>query len=277
MRYLAGGVCQDMARDELSVFTTGDGCTVAYRIDGPPAAPVLVLSNSIGTTMGMWDAQLAALSQSFRVLRYDTRGHGASGAPAGPYSLDRLGYDVVELLDALGLDRVHFCGLSLGGFIGQWLGYRQPSRIDHLILANTAAHLEPRSFWDGRIADVLAAGDLTEIANSFLRNWFPANMLDPLDEAVIPFQAGLLAMNPFGLAGCYAAVRDTDLRATGALITRPTLVVAGEFDTVTTLAHGEFIASAVPGARLVTLPVVHLSNVEQPREFLEATLEFLPG
>ena len=119
---------------DLSIFTTGDGCRIAYRFDGPANKPVLVLSNSIGTTLNMWDMQIQDLSEHFRVLRYDTRGHGASGVPAGAYSMDRLGRDVIELLEALNISRVHFCGLSLGGMVGQWLGIHAPDRIDRLTL-----------------------------------------------------------------------------------------------------------------------------------------------
>src|SRR5689334_23793718 len=140
-----------------SFVTTGDGRRIAYRLDGPADRPVLVLSNSIGTTLNMWDGQITELSQYFRVLRYDTRGHGTSDAPAGPYSMDRLGRDVLELLDALGIDRAHFLGLSLGGLIGQWLGIHAPDRIDRLVLANTSAHLGPPEHFDARIAEVSQA------------------------------------------------------------------------------------------------------------------------
>ena len=159
---------------DLSFFTTGDGVCIAYRIDGDARLPVLVLSNSIGTTLHMWDGQIPALSRHFRVLRYDTRGHGASGVPAGAYSMDRLGRDVIELLDGLDIPRAHFLGLSLGGFIGQWLGVHAPDRIDRLILANTSAYLGPAPQWDARIAATLEAPDMTDTTDMFLGNWFPA-------------------------------------------------------------------------------------------------------
>ena len=141
--------------EDLSIFTTGDGCRIAYRFDRPANKPVLVLSNSIGTTLNMWDIQIPDLSKHFRILRYDIRGHGASGVPAGAYSFDRLGRDVIELLDALNISRAHFCGLSLGGIIGQWLGIHTPDRIDRLILCNTSPFLGPAAQWDSRIAPVL--------------------------------------------------------------------------------------------------------------------------
>ena len=152
---------------------TGDGCRIAYRFDGPAEKPVLVLSNSIATVLEMWDGQVAELSRHFCVLRYDFRGHGATSVPTGSYSMDRLGRDVIELLDALHIGRVHFCGLSLGGMVGQWLGIHVPERIDKLILCNTSAFLGPVSQFDEWIASVLAASDMSETAERFLRNWFP--------------------------------------------------------------------------------------------------------
>ena len=261
--------------EDLSIFTTGDGCKIAYRFDGPADKPVLVLSNSIGVTLNMWDPQIPDLSRHFRVLRYDTRGHGASGVPAGGYSTDRLGRDVIELLDALNISRAHFCGLSLGGMIGQWLGVHTPDRINRLILCNTSSFVGPAEQWDGRIASVLQAENMSETAEMFLRNWFPPHMLEAENATVRTFRAMLLATDPRGLAGCWAAVRDMDMRRTVALINRPTLVIAGQYDTVTALSHGELIAATVPGARLVALPAVHLSNIEYPEAFLDAVLEFL--
>jgi 3-oxoadipate enol-lactonase len=141
----------------LSIFTAGDGCRIAYRFDGPADKPVLVLSNSIGTTLNMGDQQTPDLAKHFRVLRYDTRGHGSSDVPAGAYSVDRLGRDVIELLGALNISRVHFCGLSLGGIVGQWLGIHTPDRIGRLVLCNTASFLGPAEQWDNRIASVRQA------------------------------------------------------------------------------------------------------------------------
>jgi 3-oxoadipate enol-lactonase len=254
--------------------TTGDGVRLAHRFDGEPGAPVLLLSNSIGTDLHMWDGQVPALAEHFRVLRYDARGHGASDVPSGPYSLDRLGRDVVELLDALRLERVHVLGLSLGGMVAQWLGIHVPERVDRLVLANTAAHLGPPQQWDQPIADLLAAPDMRATAEAFLHDWFPARMLDG-DEVVDGFRRTLLATRREGVAGSWAAVRDYDLRRTAALVRSPTLVLAGEHDTVTSAAHGREIASIVPGARYLELPVMHMSNVEAPAEFVDAVVAFL--
>jgi 3-oxoadipate enol-lactonase len=211
---------------DLSYFSAGDGVRLAYRLDGSADAPLLVLSNSIATTLRMWDRQIPELSKRYRVLRYDTRGHGASDAPAGAYSLDRLGRDVLELLDALGIETIRFCGLSFGGLIGQWLGVQAPERIERLILANTSPFLGPAEQWDQQISAVVAAKDLRPIADSFLR--------------------------------------DADMLRTIQLINCPTLVIAGEHDTVTLPEHGKAIADTIPSAQLVTLSTVHLSNVKLP-------------
>jgi 3-oxoadipate enol-lactonase len=263
--------------NDRSFFTTGDGCRIAYRLDGPADRPVLVLSNSIATTLEMWDGEVAALTQQFRVLRYDTRGHGQSDAPAGPYSMDRLGRDVVELLDTLNIERVHFCGLSLGGIIGQWLGIHVPDRIERLILCNTSSYLGPSAQWDNVIASLKGISDLTEFGKMFIGNWFPRHMIEARQPIVETFRSMVLSTPAQGLAGCFAAIRDADLRRTIALIRNPTLVIAGQYDTVTLASHGELIAQTIPGARLLTLPAVHLSNVEHPARFVEAVLGFLGG
>lgn len=256
-------------------FITGDGCKIAYRLDGEAGRPVLVLSNSIATTHRMWDDQIDDLAQSFRVLRYDTRGHGLSDAPAGAWSLDRLGRDVLELTDALGIQRFHFCGLSLGGFVGQWLGARAPERLDRLILSNTSPYLGPAAQWDALIKTVLEGRDMSAMADMFMGNWFPQHMRTQQAEVVERFRAMVMATSPEGLAGCFAVVRDADLRRTNALVTVPTLVIGGADDTVTLASHSEQIAESIPGARLVILPGVHMLNVEHAKDFIELVTTFL--
>jgi 3-oxoadipate enol-lactonase len=258
-----------------SFITTGDGVRIHYRLDGAADRPVLLLSNSIGTDLHMWDGIVPALAGHFRLLRYDARGHGASEVPSGPYSLDRLGRDVAELLDALGMQRVHVLGLSLGGIVAQWLAIHLPERVDRLVLANTAAHLGPAPQWDRAIADLLAAPDMRATAEMFLGNWFPAAMLQENGEAVQAFRRTLLATRREGVAGSWAGIRDADLRRTIALIPRPTLVIAGAHDPVTSERHGREIAATIPGAKLRVLPVQHLSNVERPREFAGEVIAFL--
>lgn len=255
--------------------TLGDGTRLAYRFDGPHDAPVLLLSNSLGTDHAMWDPQMAGLTQHFRVLRYDQRGHGASDAPAGAYSMDRLGRDVVELLDALGIAKAHFCGLSLGGMVGQWLAVHAPERIDKLILANTSAYMGPPSGWQGRIAGVLADG-MAPLAQASIGRWFTPAFPAQAPEAVEPIRQMLLANNPAGYAGCCAAIRDMDQRPTAPLNRLPTLVIAGAQDQATPVEASRFLVEAAADARLQVLePAAHLSNVEQPAAFLAAITAFL--
>jgi 3-oxoadipate enol-lactonase len=256
-------------------FSAGDGCRIAYRLDGAEDRPVLAFSNSIATNLHMWDRSIAALGGSFRLLRYDVRGHGGSDVPAGGYSLDRLGRDVVELLDHLQFDRTHFLGLSLGGFVGQWLGVYAPERIERLVLSNTSPYLAAEVPFNDQIRTTLAAPDMDDIACGFMRNWFPPSWLAGSNEIVDEFRAMVLATPPQGLAGCYAALRDADLRRTIALITAPTLVIGGEEDAVTKPSHSREIAAAIPEAELVLLPGVHILNVEQPERFIGAVSSFL--
>jgi 3-oxoadipate enol-lactonase len=263
-----------MSTERLKHFETDDGCRIAFRLDGPEAAPVLMLSNSLGTDMGMWDPQMVALTKKFRVLRYDSRGHGSSDRPLGAYSMDRLGRDAVQLLDNLDLDRVHFCGLSKGGMVGQWLGFRSPERIDRLILANTAAYMGPPANWQARIAGVMRDG-MAPLVEASLKRWFTAGFPERNPDAVAPIRQMLLACNPVGYSGCCAAIRDMDMRATASSISRPTLVIAGAEDPSTSVADAQFLVNQIPVARLVVLPAAHLSNVEQAGSFTDALLDFL--
>lgn len=258
----------------VQFFTTDDGCRIAYRFDGPEGAPVLMLSNSLGTTMEMWAPQMAAFSQRFRVLRYDSRGHGQSGSPAGAYSMDRLGRDAVLLLDAVGVERADFCGLSKGGMVGQWLGVRAPERIGRLILANTSAYMGPPSGWQSRIEGVLRDG-MAPLAEASIARWFTAAFPSRAPQAVAPIREMLLACNPSGYAGCCAAIRDMDLRPTAALITSPTLVIAGSQDPSTSVADGRWLADQVKDGRLIEVEAAHLSNVERPGDFASAVVGFL--
>lgn len=235
-----------------------------------------MLSNSLGTAMAMWEPQMTAFAKHFRVLRYDSRGHGLSDAPAGAYSIDRLGRDVLELLDALGIARVTFCGLSKGGMVGQWLGWRSPERLERLILANTSPYMGPPEGWDGRIRTVLAEG-MAVMTGPVLQRWFRPGFLDTASDAVAPVRAMLLATPATGYAGCGAAIRDMDQRTVAKLIEVPTLVIAGSQDPATPIDHAEFLAANIPGARLATLDAAHLSNVEQPAGFTQAVLGIPPS
>lgn len=251
----------------------GDGCAIAYRLDGPENAPILLLSNSLGTTTAMWEPQMAALTAVRRVLRYDTRGHGASDAPLGAYSIDRLGRDVVELLDALDVERVDFCGLSMGGMIGQWLGWRAPGRIDRLVLANTSAFMGPPQGWDARIRLVTEQG-MEAMVEPVIQRWFRSEFAG-VSEEVARVRAMLLATPVRGYAGCCAAIRDMDQRRSVSMICAQTLVIGGTSDPATPPEHAEHLRAAIKKARLRLLPAAHLSNIEASQAFNEEILKFL--
>lgn len=252
----------------------GDGCQIACRIDGPADAPVLMLSNSLGTSMAMWDPQMEALFAHFRVLRYDMRGHGRSDAPPGAYGLDRLGRDAEEILDALAIDRVDFCGLSLGGMVGQWLGIRAPERLHKLVLANTSSYMGPPSGWDARIELVRRDG-MAPLVVASVERWFTPAFREREEGVVAAIAAMLSSTDRGGYAGCCAAIRDMDMRHSASLIAVPTLVIGGTRDPATPPLHSGSLVGVIKGARLAMLDAAHLSNVEQAGDFTRALLSFL--
>ncbi|WP_068081295.1 3-oxoadipate enol-lactonase [Novosphingobium rosa] len=259
----------------MDFITTLDGCRIAYRWDGPQDAPVLLLSNSLGTDHAMWEPQISGLAVRFRVLRYDQRGHGRSDAPAGAYSMDRLGHDALDLLDALGIAKADFCGLSLGGMVGQWLAVHAPERIGKLILANTSAYMGLPANWQSRIDSVREQG-MAPLAQASIARWFTPGFADRMPDAMAPIHAMLLATDPVGYAGCCGAIRDMDQRPTSFLNTLPTLVIAGAQDPATPVAASEFLAERARHGRIEILAdAAHLSNVEQPEAFLKSMLAFL--
>jgi len=266
---------EDNAHMKTNIITTGDGKRIAYSLDGPKDAPVVLLLNSIATTMHMWDGNLDDFVHTYQVLRYDFRGHGESDAPAEPYSIDRFGYDVIELLDALNIDTVDVIGLSLGGLVAQWLAIYAPERVRKLVLANTFAYLSPRSERDELIIKAQHTTDMAGFADMFMANWFPTEMLKSHDPIIEPFRQVILTMSPQGLAGALAVVRDTDYRRVIKLIQAPTLVIGGQYDIVTTLELSEEIAASIPHAQLEVLPGSHLSNVQFPERFAQIVLQFL--
>ena len=247
---------------------------IHYEITGDPGLPVLVLSHSLGVSLGMWDLQLPALFSGFRVLRYDTRGHGRSAAPEGPYTAADLGGDVIGLFDTLGIECASFCGLSMGGVIGQWLAINAPSRIHKLILASTAAKIGTQETWNTRITTILQDG-LQSIIPGTLERWFTADFRASDTEIVADVATSLEATTAQGYLGCCAAIRDADFRATIAAITASTLVISGTQDPVTPPQDGRFLTQNIAGAEFVELPAAHLCNVELAEEFSATLLNFL--
>ena len=256
----------------MPLLQIGDA-EIHYRLEGPAGAPVLVLSNSLGTTLEMWSPQMPAFTEHFRVLRYDTRGHGRSGVTPGPYTLARLGQDVLALLDGLGIPRAHFCGISMGGLIGQWLGVHAPGRLDRLVLASTAARVGTEAGWRERAAVVRSQG-MEPVAAGTPGRWFTPGFVAAQPAVVAGLVEGLRASSPEGYAACCDALASADLRRDIAAIPVPTLAIAGRLDPVTTPADADFIAGQV-GARRVDLDASHISNVEQAEAFTAAVLDFL--
>jgi 3-oxoadipate enol-lactonase len=251
-----------------------DGCPINVEIEGPDKAPVLLFSNSLGTNLHMWDEQAKHLAKRFRVVRYDQRGHGKSGAPKTAYTLERLGKDAVAILDGLKIERAHFCGLSMGGFTGMWLGRLAPKRIGKLILSNTAAKIGDPIIWNGRIQTVLGKG-MGAIVEGVLERWFTKAFREKEPQAVARVREMLMTTPPQGYAGCSAAIRDMDQRWDIGAIALPTLVIAGEHDPATTMKDGELIASRIAGSKFVKLNAAHLSNIEQGKQYTDTIEKFL--
>ncbi len=259
----------------MAIFDSGKG-KLHYQLEGADDAPLLVLSNSLGTTLDMWVPQMPALLEHFRVLRYDTRGHGQSEVTPGPYSIAQLGNDVLALLDHMKAPRAHFCGLSMGGMTGIWLGIHAPDRIDRLVLCNTSAAIGVPEMWNARIAQVRQGG-MAVVIDAVLERWFTNDFLSHAPAQVDRVRA-MLANTPVeGYVATCAAVRDMDQRADLGRIATPTLVIGGKYDKSTPPEHGELIAKSVPGARYVELNAAHLSNWEAAQAFTRHAVNFLRG
>lgn len=251
-----------------------NGATLFVRCDGDRGRPTVVLSNSLGTDLSMWDAQAAILATRFHVVRYDTRGHGGSSARPGPYTISLLGADVLAVLDNLEIERAHFIGLSMGGVIGQWVGVHAPQRLHKLVLANTASRIGTPDGWHARAASVRASGML-EIAAGAPGRWFTPEFVARQPVVVGTMQKTLRGLDPEGYAACCEALAGADLTGIVGRIAAPTLVIAGAHDPVTTVLDAGQLADAIEDASVVTLPASHLSNIEAPDRFTQAVTTFL--
>ena len=247
-----------------------------YALDGISGRPAVLLGGSLGTTLAMWQPQLPALSERFRVIRYDHRGHGGSAVVPGPYTIDELGSDVLAMLDRLEVERVFYCGLSLGGMIGMWLASHAPARIQRLVLVCTSAYLPPAEAWTQRAATVREAGSPEAVADAVIARWFTEPYVRERPDVVARHRAMIADTSAEGYAGCCEAIAIMDLRPGLARIVAPTLVIGAEQDPATPPEHVRAIAAGIPGARLEILdPAAHLSSVERSAEVTQLIVDHL--
>lgn len=255
-------------------FATVNNIRLHYQIEGDEDAPVLMLCNSLGTTLEMWEPQMSSLLTQFRVLRYDARGHGQSDVPTGPYTIEQLGQDALGLLDHLALKRVDFCGLSMGGMTGMWLGTHHAKRLKRLVLCNTAAKLGTPELWNSRLA-VLARDGMAGLADGVLDRWFTPRFQKRAPHAIEKVRAMLLGTTPQGYEANVIAIREMDQLADIAKVDVPTLVIAGRHDGSTPPELGREVAQRISDSRYVELDAAHLSNWEQAGAFTVALMDFL--
>ena len=252
-----------------------NGVDVAYRFDGPEDGPVLLVANSLMANGSMWDGNVAALSDRYRVLRYDKRGHGASGVSNGPYTIAQLADDAIGLLDALQIDKAHFMGLSIGGMIGQQLGARFPERILSLSLCNTASEMPPRSLWEERFAIARAQG-IVGLVDGTIQRWFTAPFIKRAPQEIEKVRQMILGTNLDGYIACGSAVRDMAQSTMLLKIKTPTLVLSGRDDPACTVDQGTVLHRLIDHSKMVVIEqAAHLSNIEQPEVFNRTVREFI--
>ena len=252
-----------------------DGLKIAYRVDEPDEAPAVVLINSLGTDLHMWDAQAEQLSRILRVIRFDIRGHGASDVPVGPCTIEQYGGDLLALLDTLGIARAHLCGLSLGGVIAQWCAIHHPKRVISATFANTAARIGNAEIWDARIAAVQSSG-MAAIREAVLARFLSEEYRRGHPEGVRQISEMLMNTSQDGYIAACMALRAEDLRPLVSSIHVPTLILSGELDESTPPAQARELHAAIAGSKLIIFPATaHLSNIEHPAEFSHHLLNFI--
>jgi 3-oxoadipate enol-lactonase len=251
-----------------------NGCPIHYEVEGDAGKPVLMFCNSLGTNLHMWDGQMPEALKHFRVVRYDRRGHGKSGVPTGPYNMEMLGRDALAVLDAAKIEKTNWCGLSMGGMVGMWMGAKAPDRVNKLILSNTSAYFENKQIWNDRIKTVQEKG-LQAIVQGTLERWFTPAFREREPQKVKQIADMFLATKLDGYIGCGQAVRDMDHREMLKSIKAPTMVIAGKQDAGTTPEMGEYIAKNVSGARLTLFDAAHIANIECGPAYTTAAIDFL--
>jgi 3-oxoadipate enol-lactonase len=245
-----------------------------YEIQGQASAPALILSNSLGANLFMWDAQMPELRKHFRVLRYDTRGHGQSQVTPGPYTFEQLGRDVLALADEADMGEFSFCGLSMGGVTGMWLALHAAQRLRTLVLCSTGAKIGNTETWNARI-EAVRKGGTKSIAAATIERWFTARFRESDPKTVERIRKTLESTNTEGYIGCCEALRDADFREETAAIRTPTLVISATHDQATPPTDGKFLTKQIPGARYVELDAAHLANIEQHKQFTQEVSQFL--
>ena len=252
-----------------------NGVDVAYRFDGPENGPVLLVANSLMANGSMWDGNMAALADRYRILRYDKRGHGASGVNDGPYTIAQLADDAIGLLDALKIEKVHFMGLSIGGMIGQQLGARYPERILSLSLCNTASEMPPRSLWEERF-EIARAQGIAGLVDGTIKRWFTAAFIERAPQEIEKVRQMILGTNLNGYIACGSAVRDMAQSTMLLKIKAPTLVLSGRDDPACTVDQGIVLHRLIDHSKMVIIEqAAHLSNIEQPEIFNRTVREFI--
>jgi 3-oxoadipate enol-lactonase len=255
-----------------------DDVRLHYEFDGPADKPVLALSSSLGTNLHMWDRVIASLTGEYRVLRYDMRGHGESSVPTGSYMISHLAEDFLSLADTLEIRQCVFCGLSVGGMIGIWLGIHASQRLKKLVLANTAARIGTREGWNDRISKVQGGG-IASVADGIVERWFTAGFRQAFPGEVEATRAMLLASPSAGYVATCAAIRDMDMTSELHLIRTPALIIAGAQDAATPPSGSRELAEGIANSQYIELPTAHISSIERPDAFSKAVLAFLrtPG
>ncbi|HJF28176.1 MAG TPA: 3-oxoadipate enol-lactonase [Acinetobacter lwoffii] len=257
----------------MPTFTSNDA-QINYQTFGDATKPALVFSNSLGTKFSMWQPQIDFFQKDYFVVCYDTRGHGGSTAPQGPYQLDQLGQDVIHLLDHLNIQKAAFCGISMGGLTGQWLAINHPERFNHVIVANTAAKIGQEQAWLERAALVRAQG-LAPIASTAASRWFTEPFIQSNAAIVAELSNDLGAGSPEGYASCCEALAKADLREQIKSVLVPVLIVAGQQDPVTTVADAQAMQHSIVNSQLCEINASHISSVEQAEAFNQAVQAFL--
>ena len=248
-----------------------DGQKLNVQVEGRETAPPVLLMHSLGTCLEMWDPQMAALRRRFRVVRWDSRGHGKSSIPPKPANVEELGRDALAIMDKLGIAKARLVGLSMGGQVGLWLAQFAPERVSHLVVANSAPKIGTAEIWNERIKQVTEGG-MNAVIDATMKRWLKTETIAADGEALRRLRAMVLATDPKGYAACCAVVRDADLRPKLADIRCPTTIISGQHDGASPADAGKAAADAIPGAKFVLLDASHASNWEQPQAFSRATI-----